>query len=438
MIKKILGTAGTRVLNALFNLVILVVLTRELGSAGYAIIVLVILAITILQLAIDLVAGSAIIYFTTRKPLIQLIFPAYGWIVLILSIYTGIAYLGPQFFPKSFYLLVPEGFEYDVLFLTLLNAIMIIHYNVLIGQTRIKIYNQIFVVQTCTLISSVLIYYYFFNSKSAEAYINSMYIAYATGGLLSFLAIVPGLKGASLNGWFNTTKSVIGYGITSQTANILHIANKRISLWLLKYFSGLPAVGLYGAGMQLTEGLRLIGQSISLVQFSSIASQDSPEYSRQLTIRLMKLSLLVTLVALIMLLVIPSSVYVVIFKKDFSDLKLIIAALSPGVLALSANTIFSGYFSGIGQPKVSLIVNAIGFVVTLLVAWLLIPVLDYTGAALAASASYSSSVMAQYYIFNRQTGTRFREWIPDKSDYLIIKTLIFNFKKKFHGSNKNI
>jgi len=430
MINKILGTAGTRVLNAIFNLVILIVLTRELGSAGFGIITLVILAITILQLVIDLVAGSAVIYFTTRKPISQLVIPAYGWIIFILAIYTGITYFAPQYFPDAFYLIVPQGFEYHVLFLTFLNAFMLTHYNVLIGQTRIRTYNQIFVVQISALIVSVLVSYYLLGDKSVFSFIYSLYMAYGIGGLLGFIAIFKSMKGSSIDGWIATTRSVVNYGFTSQAANILHIGNKRISIWILKYFSGLSSVGLYGAGVQLTEGLRLIGQSISLVQFSSIASQDSEEYSRQLTIRLMKLSLAVTLVALLLLLLIPSSVYVHIFKKDFSDLKLIIAALSPGVLALAANTIFSGYFSGIGQPKISLQVNAIGFVVTLLAAWFLIPLLGYIGAALTASFSYSSSVIAQYFIFKRQTGTLFREWMPDKSDYLFLVSMVRKFIKE--------
>ncbi|MFA5417069.1 MAG: polysaccharide biosynthesis C-terminal domain-containing protein [Bacteroidales bacterium] len=430
MINKILGTAGTRVLNAIFNTVILIVLTRELGSAGFGIISLIILAITILQLLIDLVAGSGIIYFTTRKPIIQLLVPAYIWILMVLMLYLMITLIAPGFFPNSYYWIVPKDFEFHILFLTLLNALMLTHYNLLIGLTRIKTYNTIFVIQSSILIVSVLVMYFILDKKSVLSFVYSMYFAYGTGTVLSLISVAGHLKRGSLKGWFTTAKAVIGYGFTSQLANVLHIGNKRFSFYILKYFSGVSAVGIYSAGAQLTEGLRLIGQSISLVQFSTIASQDRQEYSRQLTIRLMKLSLTVTLFALILLLVVPSSFYTLIFKKDFSDLKLIIAGLSPGVLALAANTIFSGYFSGVGQPKISLIVNAIGMVVTLISAWLLIPLLGYTGAALAASLSYTSSVVGQHLIFQHQTGTKFHEWIPDKSDYLFFVSMVRKFTKK--------
>lgn len=427
MINKILGTTGTRILNAVFNLVILIVLTRELGSAGFGTISLIILALTILQLVIDLVAGSGIIYYTSRKPLPHLLFPSYGWVLVVLILYQLTILLGNNAFPNTFYLVIPYGFEYHVLFLTMLNALMITHYNLLIGQTKIKLYNSIFVIQISVLFCSVLIQFYFLEDISILAFVRSMYFSYGMGALLSFIAIFPGLRSGFKSGWISTTKAVIRYGFISQVANVLHIGNKRFSLYVLKLMSGLPAVGVYGAGVQLTEGLRLIGQSISLVQFSSISNQNSAEYSRRLTIQLMKISLLVTIMALIILLAIPSDLYVLIFKKDFSDLKILIIALSPGVMALAANTIFSGYFAGIGKPKISMQVNALGFIFTVVSAWVLIPLFDYTGAAMTASISYTVTVIAQYIIFKKYTKTTLIEWIPDKSDLLAIKSIVRSF-----------
>lgn len=141
----------------------------------------------------------------------------------------------------------------------------------------------------------------------------------------------------------------------------------------------------------------------------------------------MKISLLVTIMALIILLAIPSDLYVLIFKKDFSDLKILIIALSPGVMALAANTIFSGYFAGIGKPKISMQVNALGFIFTVVSAWVLIPLFDYTGAAMTASISYTVTVIAQYIIFKKYTKTTLIEWIPDKSDLLAIKSIVRSF-----------
>jgi len=424
MVNKILGTTGTRVLNAAFNLLILIVLTRELGSSGFGIVSLIILAVTFIQLFIDLLAGSGIIYYTSRKPLAQLLFPAYGWIVFSGTLYYLFVQCGNYFFPELLVLLIPAGFEYHVLFLSLLNALMLTHYNVLIGQTRIKTYNFIFVVQITTLLISVVIRYYFLHEEAVVSFVYCLYLAYGVGAGLSFVSLISGLKPLKIQGWSQTSLAVLKYGFISQVANLLHIGNKRISYYILRYFGGLPAVGIYGVGVQLTEGLRLIGQSISLVQFSSIAGQTDNKYAARLTIQLMKLSVIITLLALIVLVIIPTDLYLFLFKKDFADLKILIIALSPGVLALSANTIFSGYFAGTGKPSVSMKVNAIGFIITLITAIPFIAIQSYIGAAVAASISYSITVLAQYLIFKKETKTTLKDWLISRNDLIEIKRMI--------------
>ena len=434
MVNKILGTTGTRMLNAAFNLLILIVLTQELGSAGFGTISLIILALTFIQLFIDLLAGSGIIYYTSRKPLAQLLFPAYGWILFSVSLYFLFTQAGKSSFPELLVMLIPTGFENHILYLSLLNATMLLHYNVLIGQTRIKTYNLIFVVQITALLLSVIVWYYILNEKVVESFVFCLYISYGVCAVLSFVSILPALSPLNISGWQKASIAVFKYGFVSQVANLLHIGNKRVSYYILRYFGGLPAVGIYGVGVQLTEGLRLIGQSISLVQFSTIAGQNENNYAARLTIRLMKLSVGITFFALLVLIVIPTDFYLFLFKKDFADLKSLIVALSPGVLALSANTIFSGYFAGTGKPVVSLKVNAVGFVITLITAIPLIAIGSYIGAAVAASVSYSITVLAQYFIFKKETKTTLKDWLISRDDWIEIKSMIFPLLKTNRSS----
>ena len=63
MLKKIIGTAGTRVLNTIFSLIILLLITNKIGSAGLGVIGLVVIDITVIQLVVEMFAGSAVVYF---------------------------------------------------------------------------------------------------------------------------------------------------------------------------------------------------------------------------------------------------------------------------------------------------------------------------------------------------------------------------------------
>lgn len=428
MIKNILGTTGTRILNAAINLVILILLTREIGSEGFGVITILLIDIAIIQLLVDLIAGSALIYFSSRTEIIKLLIPSYLWIIIIIGFAWAIFTVLMKFFPDFYAIIVPAKFEMDIICLSLLNATMLAHYNLLIGKKRIGVYNIIFTIQILTLLVTLLYRIFVLNDPSVESWIISLYFAYGIAVILSFIAVISKLGNLSLAGSFTIIMKVVRFGLIAQLANILHIGNKRISFYFVKMFTGIPAVGVYGAGTQLTEGIRLLGQSISLVQFSEISNSDDKNYAVSITIKLMKFSVMLTIIAVIILLIIPTEVYGLILGSDFMNVKYIIIALSPGVIALSSNTIFSHYFGGLGRPVISLWANGIGFIITITLAIILIPRFGYIGGAATASASYISSVIYQYIIFKKETGVKFKQWLLKKQDLTdfnkIIKRLV--------------
>ncbi|NQU34862.1 MAG: polysaccharide biosynthesis C-terminal domain-containing protein, partial [Bacteroidetes bacterium] len=357
------------------------------------------------------------------------IIPSYIWIAIVIGL-AWIIFLSLKiFFIDIYYLIIPPTYEFDILALSLLNALMLTNYNFLLGRKRIGVYNVIFTIQILTLFLTLIYRMYIIKEVSVDAWVYSVFCAYGIGFVLSFIAVISKIGSLKLQGTIKVIKQVFYYGLVTQLANILHIANKRISVYFLKAFTGLSSVGVYGAGIQLTEGLRLIGQSISLVQFTEISNSNDKEFAVNITIKLMKFSVLLTSFAVLILLIIPTNVYSLIFGSDFNDLKYVIIALSPGVIALSSNTIFSHYFSGLGRPSISLWANGIGFVVTLAFAILLIPFFGFIGAAATASASYISSVIYQYVIFKKETGTKLEQWLPVKNDFLDFFKILNNLKK---------
>ncbi len=432
--KNILHTAGTRILNALFSLVILVLITNIVGSKGLGTISLIVLDVTVMQLVMGLVAGGSLIYFASRYRTAQLLMVAYGWIFLVTLFFFAGGQLFLTFFPAFAGKIIPENFALDILWLGLLNGFMQIHYNLLIGEKRIGLYNKIFTFQITLfllLFGFVLLYG---NMNGPQAYVWALYFSWGTASLLAWWAILHKTKDFTLSGWIHVLHSIIRYGLPTQAAVMLHIGNKRLSFYFIRIFAGLSPLGIYNAGVQITEGLRLIGQSISLVQYSSISNSRNREYARQLSIRLMKFTLILTFAALLILLFIPGNIYSLAFSSDFSVVKTIVLVLSPGVLALGANTIFSHYFSGTGQPSVNLYANIIGFIFTITFAFMLIPSYGYMGAAATASINYTASAIYQYVVFQRQTHTRFSEWVLRKSDMVsFTETLYQLFRQKTSG-----
>ncbi len=431
MLKKILGTAGTRILNAIFTLVILWLMTNYVGSKGLGTIGLIVLNITLLQLVFDLLAGNPLVYFSSRASFYQLLVPAYGWIILIMAIAVLLMWPFRLFTPEIYSVVVPPGYEKHIAALAIINGIMQTHYNLLIGKSKIKEYNILFTLQIA--ITLILFTILALQNGSPMDYITGLYAGWTLSALGGFYVLVSGSKKGSVKGWREVSTKVFRFGRLSFLANILHLGNKRFSFYIIKAFSGLSMLGIYNAGAQLSEGVRIIGQSISLVQYSAISGSRDKEYARRLTVQLMKVSVVLTTLAMLVLILIPAEVYGLVLSNKFIHVKEIVVLLTPGVIALSANTIFSHYFSGRGHPEVNLHSNVAGFVVTLLFALLLIPVYHIKGAAATASLSYFTSMLYQYFVFQKQTGTRFSDWMIKKEDVRDFRILVKELFKEKKG-----
>ena len=428
MLRKIIGTTGTRVLNALFALINLYLLTNFIGKEGMGIIGIIILDISVIQIIFDFVAGSSIIYFASRANRWQLFIPALIWILIISFIIVlahKIIFLAS---PSFAILLIPEGYLADIVVLTALNGLMVINYNLLLGRGKVLAYNILFTVQICSSLTVFLIQLLVFNNHSIDAFLSGLYFGYGISFVSGLFVVMHKSGKIKLKGWFNVTKKVLNYGAITISGNLLTIGNNRLSYYIIRYFLGLPILGIYTAGVQLSEGLKVIGQSLAVVQFSTIANTRDNEYARILTIRFMKIAVIITTLALLALILLPQSIYSLILTKDFSDVKTLIIALAPGVIALATSNIFSHYFSGLGNPKVNVYAKITGLIITLALVFILIPLYGIAGAAITASMSYIATAAHQYIVFVKHTKTELKEWLPSLDDYKALKQIIRNKK----------
>lgn len=430
VIKNILGTTATRILNALFNLLALLMITHLMGREKLGEISLIIVDVTVIQLLFDFLAGSALVYFASRTKLSKLMLPAYFWILWIIVLVVIVARIVFYFFPAVESTIIPSGFAFWIIVLALFNGFMQTHYNLLLGFNRIKTYNLVFTLQVVVFILVFAFLMLIKQQHSVLSYVLSLAISWLISALLGFFTLIKNMKGFSFRSWNEKVKEILHYGSLTQGANILHLGNKRFSYYLLRIFEGFAPLGLFSAAVQLTEGLRLAGQSISLVQFSSISNSRDIDYSKSLTIKSMKFSITLTLMGVVVLLCIPSHTYSSIFGNGFGEIRWIVLALSPGVLALAANGIFSHYFSGVGNPKINLHSNITGFIVMLIFAFTLIPAFGYMGAAATTSLSFLASAIHQNVVFQKQTATPFSAWYLRKEDIIsfvhIIRSLFYS------------
>lgn len=412
MVKKIVGTAFTRVLNAIIMLVVLSIATKNLGDDAYGTVTLVILAITFIGLINNFVGGSAIVYYVPRTNIFLLYLPATFW--ALLSAVGGAIVL-------STIGKIPEGFTFHVMFLSLLHSLFTLNQHVMLGKERVRHFNLVSLVQFSMMLIALAFFIFVAGEDAPLTYIKALYIGYGSAFILSALLVKRFIKWADLQDAGETVTKMVNYGWKAQLANILQFFNYRLNFYILEGFFNRALLGVFSAGVQLSEGLWIIGKSISLVQFSRTANAQDKDYVRRLNINLVKLTFVLTLLILIGVLLLPVSLFVYFFGSQFAEIKTVILTLAPGILVVPCSMLFSAYFAGTGKPHISTIGSGAGVVATLIIGFSIIPFFGLVAAGITASTTY---VLAGIYLANRFikiSGSKPREFLFHKSDWIFLR-----------------
>ena len=199
---------------------------------------------------------------------------------------------------------------------------------------------------------------------------------------------------------------MLHYGAFLQLSTLVSTLNKRLSLYLLRTNCTESQIGVYASGTQVTEGVNIVGQSIGLVAFSALSNTENKQRASQLTLRFMKLSILLTFTALLVICLLPTAFFEWLFSGEFGDIRSVILLMAPGIVFFSAHTILANYFSGIGQPKIQPLrlpyrlhchaYSSVSFDSPL----------GIRGAAITTSLTYTALFVYQWIVFHKQTGSR--------------------------------
>jgi len=429
MFKNIFGTLSTRVLNALCGFFTLWLGTNMLGAEQWGICGVVILDVSFILIAIEILLGSGMVYFAPQKKPLTLLVISSTWSVLVI-ILTALLFRALSHFPNFFHNIVPEGFENAVLGLSFMYCILNFNNNFLIGKERIKTFNILFIVQFCTQLFTMIALIFVFNVRDAWAFVGSMFAGYTVSAVSGALVIAPYFKIKGMDDIKESFKEMFAYGIVIQLSTLVHILNKRLCYFVITKFGGYKSVGIYNSGAQVSESVKLVGHSLSLVQFSRISNSTDKDYSARLTLFFLKVAVTVSALVMLFLCLLPQQFYRFVFGPDFGEIKTILIALAPGMVALSANSILSHYFSGTGKPKYNLFASLIGLAVTIIAVYVLVPLYGHVGAGISTSVTFIFISVYQWIIFRKDTGIRTRKLLIEKSDIeLLVKELRTIFKK---------
>ena len=420
MFKKILGTGAARAVNVLTQLATLVMGTKFLGAAEWGKAFIAQTDVTFLLIGVELVAGSGLVYFTPRKKLATLMKVSYGWIAFVMMVYV-LLFSVLHLFPSFYHAIVPEGYGKLVLLLTFVYSLHEFNLNHFLGKEKVVTYNWLFIIQILTQVTMMAVLVFALDIRTAKALLYSQLSGYVLATLIGWFLLLPNMRREDREPLKGSLKEMLHYGAFMQLSALVSTLNKRLSLYLLKSNCTAPQIGVYASGTQVAEGVNIVGTSIGLVAFSALSNTQDESRTSQLTLRFMKVSILLTFTALLVICLLPTAFIEWIFSSEFADIRPVILLMAPGIVFFSAHTVLANYFSGTGKPKYNLYASLIGLSITLIAVFTLIPALGIRGAAITTSLTYFSLFVYQWVMFRKQTGSKISQLILNQEDWMWVK-----------------
>lgn len=422
MLKKILGTIGTRYLIALLSLALIFVNAKILGVNGVGLAGIIIASVNILVILNGILAGNTLIYFMSRYSISTLIPISYGWTFLSSLIGCSILFLTG---------LLPTGYASDIFLLAILNSFVAANSRFLLGKDNITGFNLIYALQGGMLFFVLLWIYFILEHQDVQAYLWGMYLTNIVALIASLVFLIPYLRKESKllvkrdKSYPKIIKEMFAYGLWAGTDNLAEILTNRLNYFFIQRFSGMSGVGILDGGTKISESVWHISRSVSFIEYSEIAKTTDEKEQKRITLQLFKLTFCVLVVAIIAILCIPEWFFTnYLFTPEFTGIRTVIRNLSIGIVAYGSYNIISHYFIGSGHVKFSTLCSCCGLITLLIAGFLLIPTNGVAGAAISCSIAYFIMLISSIIIFMRLTHTKAIEFLPNRADWDF-------FKKRF-------
>lgn len=423
MFGKILNTFGTKMLVAIINLTIAILISQVLGDSGKGVQSLVLTNISFILIFSEIVCGASLVYLTSRHSFSKLWLPSILWTLLMAAVMGLIISL------------LTPGLEFSLAIhtaiLSFVSSFANIHFRVLVGKEEVKKANANTLLQPFMLLVTLVVYYLFLGKRDIYGYIIGLYVAYLSSSILGFFQLREEYKTLQFypfGEYKETLKDLFKYGFLNQTGHFVQFFNLRLNYYLLNAYVDTAHVGVYSNSVSLAESIWIISNSIALVQYGRISNSTDKEYNQKLTLNLGKLCLVVSLAAVLVLAVLPSSLYQFVFGPEFGDMAHIIRILAPGVLCYSLFLILGHYYSGSGRYFMNTLAALCGLVATLVGGFILVPRFATTGAAITASVAYALNAFFLLFCFLKESSFRPKDFVLTPSE---LKEYIVEIKNHY-------
>jgi O-antigen/teichoic acid export membrane protein len=140
-------------------------------------------------------------------------------------------------------------------------------------------------------------------------------------------------------------KRAATYGIQAHISNILGFLNYRVDMFLVNWFLGPAAVGLYSVGVGIVEKLWMVSYSASTVLFPRVAAETEEQRRKEFTPLVARAVLWTTGLGALALVLLSRWIVLLLYSEAFLPAVGALQALLVGIVALSAGRVLANDIS---------------------------------------------------------------------------------------------
>jgi O-antigen/teichoic acid export membrane protein len=339
----------------------------------------------------NIFTNSSVAFFVRKVGASKLLAQACIWIFITSTVGVGIFYFIETARINASLLIF-------LLISSLLTGYLTFHSALYIGLQKIKYFNLLTILQPLFLLIFIFLLFY----TKETTYFDYFYAHIFS--LIFVILIAYFLSGKTIGKIklqldFSVTKQTFSYGFQNELSNFFQLLASRLSFYFIIYYLSEISVGVFSMGVAISESIFTISRSVSTVQYSKIIKEGNTQNARKAIVTASLFSLVFSLFCVIILLVIPNTIYTSIWGDEFFEVKQIIFLMSPGILCTAFSTVLGHYFAAIGKQKILILKSVTGAILTVILSVTLIPEWGMNGASISSSIMrfFSGAIIVVYF-----------------------------------------
>jgi O-antigen/teichoic acid export membrane protein len=210
-------------------------------------------------------------------------------------------------------------------------------------------------------------------------------------------------------------REMLRFGSRAWPGSLSTLLNARFDQILMAFIATQAALGIYAVAVNASELLLYIPSAVAAAMLPAISAADSATAPGR-ALRVLRVTVLIGVATMVIAALLGPPLLPLIFGEPFDPSVGPFLWLLPGVVGYSAMSFTTSALLAAGSPGQSSVGPAVSLLVGIGLDLVLIPALDATGAAIAATSAFAAGGMTGLVLYRRTAEFAWRALLPRAGD----------------------